>query len=385
MIYKNTEMKIDSFVNYCNEDKINLSPAFQRGHVWTVNDRQKLLKNILNKKPIPAVFLYKEAVGSKYLYNILDGKQRLESIMLFINSSRRDFSIPQWKKYFLQKVHRDQANFRSHVGDETLAFSSLSDEAVREFREYSIPTIEITLDDETTLDEIINLFVDINQQGEPVARFSIIKAIHRDSKLLSKIFKYLALSQKRGKDQIYKVLDKPATQIFKRMRDIRAVQDQNYRVDRMWEKMLEFVLFLRSGIHRKHNEILMNFINSKKITDDTPLSAIEIRKFDRLFTFLLQLSKRLSDKSPMLTEYTHLYSVVTLLLKRDIPQSPEERGQLMNNLQAIDTALFMKGSTKSPALRAHIKLYFDASQRATNSPKNREIRQAELEKMLVQV
>ena len=51
-------------------------------------------------KPIPAVFLYKEASGSKYSYNILDGKQRLESLILFIASKRPDLRIPNWRKYF---------------------------------------------------------------------------------------------------------------------------------------------------------------------------------------------------------------------------------------------------------------------------------------------
>ena len=79
--------------------------------MWSVGIRRKLLQNIVSGKPIPAVFLYKEASGSKYSYNILDGKQRLESLILFINSSRQDFKIPNWTRYFFEQTERRHAGY----------------------------------------------------------------------------------------------------------------------------------------------------------------------------------------------------------------------------------------------------------------------------------
>src|SRR5207302_10015751 len=111
MDYRNSEMKIDQFVSYLNEEKINLSPAFQRGHVWSPTDRKKLLKNVILGKPIPAVFLYKEASGSRYSYNILDGKQRLESIILFVGNQRSDLAIPRWDKYLFGKSYKKYVNY----------------------------------------------------------------------------------------------------------------------------------------------------------------------------------------------------------------------------------------------------------------------------------
>jgi hypothetical protein len=40
MQYRNTEMKVDQLVGYLNDGKINLSPVFQRGHVWKVGVRK---------------------------------------------------------------------------------------------------------------------------------------------------------------------------------------------------------------------------------------------------------------------------------------------------------------------------------------------------------
>src|SRR5207253_3076052 len=111
MIYRNSELRLDQIVTYLNDQKINLSPVFQRGHVWSLPVRQKLVKNIVLGKPIPAIFLYKEPQGSKYSYNILDGKQRLESLILFISNDRRDFGIPQWKQYFFSERQRKDSGF----------------------------------------------------------------------------------------------------------------------------------------------------------------------------------------------------------------------------------------------------------------------------------
>src|SRR5579883_2945510 len=97
MDYSNSEMKIDQLIGYFNEKKINLIPPFQRGHVWKLKARQRLMENIVMGRPIPAIFLYKQADGSKYSYNILDGKQRLESLLLFIGGKRSDVKVQNVK------------------------------------------------------------------------------------------------------------------------------------------------------------------------------------------------------------------------------------------------------------------------------------------------
>jgi hypothetical protein len=66
MKYQITQWKLEVLMQYLTSNSINLTPAFQRGRVWKPKDRQSLLKNIVAGKPIPAVFLYKEAIGSQY-------------------------------------------------------------------------------------------------------------------------------------------------------------------------------------------------------------------------------------------------------------------------------------------------------------------------------
>lgn len=196
MIYRNAEIKVEQLITYFNAKKINLSPAFQRGHVWTTNQRRKLLRNMLYKKPIPAIFLYKEAAGASYIYNILDGKQRLESLILFIGNKRNDLAVTTWRDYFFRARDRKDINFWANFNEKRQTFEQLSEDLVRDFGEYVIPAIEITLDESTALDDIISLFVDINQQGVAVKRFDIVKAMCRNAAILKQAFNMIAVKQK---------------------------------------------------------------------------------------------------------------------------------------------------------------------------------------------
>lgn len=100
MHYTNSQMKLDQLIGYFNGKKINLILPFQRGQVWKLDARVKLLENMVAGRPIPAIFLYKEASGSQFEYNILDGKQRLESLLVFIGSDREDLHVGSVKEYF---------------------------------------------------------------------------------------------------------------------------------------------------------------------------------------------------------------------------------------------------------------------------------------------
>ncbi|MBV9609898.1 MAG: DUF262 domain-containing protein, partial [Acidobacteria bacterium] len=181
-------MKIAELVSYFADGRMNLIPPFQRGRVWKLKLRQKLLENMVKGKPIPAIFLYLTAEGSSFTYNILDGKQRLESLLLFVGDFRDDMKVPNWRHYFF-KGHAD-AKFKINVAEpgeraKRVQFSELDDEMVRDFREYTIPTVEIMLTEDAGLKEVIDLFIDINQYGMRVQRFDIVRTMYENNRLLS--------------------------------------------------------------------------------------------------------------------------------------------------------------------------------------------------------
>ncbi|MGA3288568.1 MAG: DUF262 domain-containing protein [Bacteroidota bacterium] len=352
MDYKNSEMKIDQLIGYLNDGKINLSPAFQRGHVWNLNLRRKLLKNILDRKPIPAIFLYKEASGAKYSYNILDGKQRLESIILYVNNSRNDLAVKQWQDYFLVAGRqRDQAGFSYDRKDSRTCFSSLNEAIVRDFREYSIPTIEITLKDDSSssVSEIISLFIDINQQGVRVSRFNIVKALCLDSELLKSVFNIIAQKQKRRKDPYYKLIDNDINRVIKRLRDVQAVQDPNFKADKIWEHLLELALFCETSIHRKPIDITKGFINKKEFTG-IKLSSKTIKTLKRVFALLNSVSRRTPGQSPFFSDYAYFYTIATHLT-RDGVITQSNQLAIIEKLVLLAKALNDKPRSQSSAVK----------------------------------
>lgn len=77
------------FLDIYNEGQLDLDPPYQRRSVWTLKDRRFFLDSIFGNYPCPAVFLQKDLDldAGKMFYRVIDGKQRIESIILFANNS----------------------------------------------------------------------------------------------------------------------------------------------------------------------------------------------------------------------------------------------------------------------------------------------------------
>src|SRR3990170_249118 len=73
--------------NLQQDGHLNLEPGFQRQSVWTGSDRRKLIHSVLEGYPVPSIFLYHREDSGKLIYDVLDGKQRLETIFMFMKVS----------------------------------------------------------------------------------------------------------------------------------------------------------------------------------------------------------------------------------------------------------------------------------------------------------
>lgn len=82
-----TSQDISWFLDLNGLGRLNLEPAYQRRSVWTRRDRQFFLDTIFNNYPSPAIFLHKELDSDgNATYHVVDGKQRLETILLFVDN-----------------------------------------------------------------------------------------------------------------------------------------------------------------------------------------------------------------------------------------------------------------------------------------------------------
>ena len=134
------------------ENQINLSPGFQRRSVWTSLDRRRLIQSIVSGYPLPSIFLYQRNVDGRLIYDVIDGKQRLETLFMFIG---------------LGRFSRTRFDAKLDLGDGSLPYGWREIEKNypdlrASFDCYKIQTVEVT----GGLAQIIDLFIRINSTGK---------------------------------------------------------------------------------------------------------------------------------------------------------------------------------------------------------------------------
>lgn len=147
--------------NYYNRGQLNLEPAFQRKSVWKDADRKKLIDSILRGYPIPAIVLYRGQDESGLVYEVIDGKQRLEAILKFTGELKGPLRGMYSVKTQLPSSTEEDAPL------EEISWSDLKRRKLQDLiNHYEIAVIEVDGD----LGEIFQLFVRINSTGMPLTR-----------------------------------------------------------------------------------------------------------------------------------------------------------------------------------------------------------------------
>lgn len=167
-------MTVQQFVNHFENGQLNLEPGFQRNSVWSLSDRAALIDSIFLNYPIPSIFLHKrQDTNGGPIYDVIDGKQRLESIFMFMGLGyfrRKRFPVrlklslndPESDWYDWDKVRRKGGEYP--------------------FASYRLQTVEISGD----LPDIINVFVRINSTGKKLTSAEKRHAKYYNSQFLKK-------------------------------------------------------------------------------------------------------------------------------------------------------------------------------------------------------
>lgn len=155
LTYKTRTRTILDLVNLFEAGRLNLNPEFQRNSVWTSKDRSKLIDSVLKNYPLPAIFLYQRDNNGKVINDVIDGKQRLETVLMFMGVLRgkgfRRFSI--------------KTQIDDNVELKEISWNYLQRNGKQPMLEmYEISTIEV----DGEISDIIDVFVRINSTGKPL-------------------------------------------------------------------------------------------------------------------------------------------------------------------------------------------------------------------------
>jgi Protein of unknown function DUF262 len=87
-MYEPVSKTVQDIVNLFEDGELNLEPGFQRDSVWRESDRAKLIDSIVRGWPLPSIFIHRREEDGRIIYDVIDGKQRIESILMFTGDIR---------------------------------------------------------------------------------------------------------------------------------------------------------------------------------------------------------------------------------------------------------------------------------------------------------
>lgn len=164
-------------------DKYNFDPGYQRDSVWSEEKKSFLIDSILKNIPIPPIFLHLiiDDESGKTSFAVIDGKQRLSSIIAFIEGVIASSSDGDDSPLYVEEL----------AG---LEFKDLNNPALvdikRAFWRYTIPLEYIDTDDKATVDAI---FDRLNRNGEPLKGQELRRSSYYGTDLLNHIEKFAKL------------------------------------------------------------------------------------------------------------------------------------------------------------------------------------------------
>jgi hypothetical protein len=160
---------VTDLVKLYEAGELNLEPSFQRQSVWKEPQRRKLIDSILHNLPIPAIFVYRREEEGDICYDVIDGKQRLESIFKFMGKMSGRF----WVKAELPNADAAEWLNWHHLCKHQKQYLLTG---------YKIPVIEV----DGEIGDIINIFVRINSTGTALTKQEKRHAMFQHSRFLQK-------------------------------------------------------------------------------------------------------------------------------------------------------------------------------------------------------
>lgn len=332
-----TKLTISEFYDNYKLNKYNFEASYQRkSDVWSEDKKSFLIDSILKNYPIPAIFMRPiVSADGKTKYDIIDGKQRLQAIISFIEGKTALTSYFA-EDCFVGEDNRDDAD---KIAGKT--FEEIKNECffdyVKQFWTYTLQ-IEYLYEDNDEL--ISSVFDRLNRNGEPLNPQELRKAKYANMPVMQVI-------RKLTENEFWK--DKVARLKIERMED---------------EEFISELLFLVLDNHLLGSS--PKILDSKY--DEYKDKYEELSKGQKKFEEIIQFIKGLSidyERCKRLFWTTHLYtlfSVAWYCVENKIPS--EQISESINNFYI---SYFSKDTHYDGAL----KEYKDASSSRTRSESQR--------------
>lgn len=333
---KSTTLTISEFYDNFLLNKYRFDIPYQRkSGVWSEDKKSFLIDSILKNYPVPAIFLRPSVDNDtgKTIYDVVDGKQRLEAIIDFIQNR---ISLTT---YFAEDEFIDSANQLAASEIAGLTFDEIKKnnkefpDYIRQFWTYSM-NVEYLYEQNEEL--VASVFDRLNRNGEPLTRQELRNAKYANSELLEVVTELTCCGFWKDKLSRLKSV---------RMEDVEFISEL-------------FFVILEENILDSSQDIIDKMY--EKYHDDHERIQVAKTEFLQIVDYIERMNFDFAG-SKRIYGITHLYSLFTFAWKmRKIGVKPEAAGKLINTFYST---YFSHSSSKNEFLLK----YKDASSSRTRS------------------
>lgn len=342
MKFSRKQINLRSLILKFKKEKIIFNRSYQKELIWQEKDRIRLIETILLNLIIPEVFFY----VSKNITNIIDGEQRITSIIHFIEN-----------KFQLENKYLLSDKIKKIYGGKY--FIELAKEDRNKILDYNISVVNIT--------HLVNK----KELGNMFSRLNLTNYISNDIYNKSKFGMAslsLSLNDFWKKIKIFSYID------IKKMKDV--------------EYCSSIYVLSKNGVVNKYDNI---YFYHEKYRDYFDEDGKLFSKIDKAITIINKLLNKnthlfISKKSNVYTLFSVIFKMIDKKIKYD--NNIFEKFELFvicyNRLKNNPNIIFSKNEEYLKSIFKKIKNYKEASLKFVDSFNNRMIRFEELYKLIIE-
>lgn len=296
-----TTQDITWFLDLETNNQLDLNPTYQRRSVWSPKDRRFFLDTIFRGYPSPPIFLHRvRQADGRGTYEVVDGKQRLETILGFANNRialAKDFGDSDYDG----KKWRD-----------------LSTDQKRLLWDYVISVEFIMITEGTLINEV---FDRLNRNARKLERQELRHARY-DGWLIS-------LAEQESEQRIWRDLKVVTTARARRMSDVQFLSE-----------LLGVLLKKRlSGFDQDALDDLCAEYEVPEETQSGWEAAEVLERLDELKSYVLKMEERSACVTTHAKTYVHFYSMWVLLALEfeNLPPAEELADTYWAFMNEVDT------------------------------------------------
>ncbi len=158
MDFNSSVQAISWFRDIYREGNLEIKPPFQRKPVWAIRQKCYLIESILMNLPVPEIYIQQTTTAEgKTTYAIVDGQQRIRTVLQFIGSEN-DPQEQEYNKFVLDKIDPNSP-WRN------ITFAELPDEKKKAFYGYKFAVRYLNTENG---DEVRDMFRRLNKFLTPL-------------------------------------------------------------------------------------------------------------------------------------------------------------------------------------------------------------------------